>query len=610
MNAPLSTAALQAMRRSVDEALNVQTVAQVLARRALQAYYQPIVELKTGKVMGHESLIRGPLDSPLHFPDALFEAARSEELTLRLEQACIVEGLRSWASRAQDKRLFVNLSAQTLVAMVDQFSLSGMMQSLQDLGIAPSALVIEITEHDRVTDMSRLIQVGSELHAMGMRFALDDFGDGRSSLRLWAEFLPEYVKIDKYFVRNVHNEAVKVQTLRGLMRLAETFGTSLIAEGIETEAELQIVRDLGIDFGQGYFLGRPSPVPAMTVLNAAAETFTNVKIAVLPELTRAAGSDFTVQRLSVHVPPFGSDATNEDIAQAFNNDPTLRSIALVDDGKPIGLLNRQSFVDRYAKPYFREVYGRKPCLVFANTTPLLLDKFTGLEALTAVLTSSDQRYLNEGFIVTEGGRYFGLGTGEQLVRVVTEVRMEAARHANPLTFLPGNIPISEHIDRLLASGGEFVACYCDLNDFKPYNDHYGYWRGDEMIRLVARTLASHCDPRRDFIGHVGGDDFVVLFQSDDWMDRCEAIVAMFNEKALSLFDEEALQRGGIDAEDRHGVMRFFDFTTLSIGAVPVRPGVFSRAEEVASAAARAKHKAKAQRVGVAIESADSDLSRW
>jgi diguanylate cyclase (GGDEF)-like protein len=610
LNVSLSTAALQGVRRSLGEALNVQTVAEVLARRALQAHYQPIVELKTGKVMGHESLIRGPLDSPLHFPDALFEAARSEELTVRLEHACVIEGLRSWASRSQDKRLFVNLSAQTLVAMVDQFSLSGVMQSLQDLGIAPSALVIEITEHAAVTDLPRLIQVGSELKAAGMRFALDDFGEGRSSLRLWAEFLPEYVKIDKYFVRNVHDKAVKVQTLKGLMRLAETFGTSLIAEGIETEAELQVVRDLGIDFGQGYFLGRPSPVPVMTVLNAAAESFTSSKIAVMPELTRSAGSDFTVQRLSVQVPPFAPNATNEDIARAFNNDPTLRSIALVDDGKPIGLLNRQSFIDRYAKPYFKEVYGRKPCLMFANTTPLLLDKFTGLEALTAVLTSSDQRYLSEGFIVTEGGRYFGLGTGEQLVRVVTEVRMEAARHANPLTFLPGNIPISEHIDRLLASGGEFVACYCDLNDFKPYNDHYGYWRGDEMIRLVARTLASHCDPRRDFIGHVGGDDFVVLFQSDDWMDRCEAIVSMFNEHALALFDEEALQRGGIDAEDRHGVMRFFDFTTLSIGAVPVRPGVFSRAEEVASAAARAKHKAKAQRVGVAIESADSDLSRW
>jgi len=610
VNAPLSTPALDAVRRSVEEALKAQTVLQVLERRGLQAHYQPIVELKTGTVMGHESLIRGPVNSPLHFPDALFAAARSEELTVRLEQACLTEGLRSWASQVNDKRLFVNLSAQTLVTMVDRISLAGMMQSLQEMAIAPSALVIEITEHERVTDLPRLIQVGSDLRALGLRFALDDFGDGRSSLRLWAELRPEYVKIDKYFVHNVDTDAVKVQTLRGLSRLAETFGTLLVAEGIETEAELQVVCDLGIDFGQGYFLGRPNPVPAMTILLPAAETFASTEIAVLPEMTRAAGADFTVQRLALYMPPLGPEATNEDVARAFNNDSSLRSIALVEKGKPVGLLNRQSFVDRYAKPYFKEVYGRKPSLLFANTTPLILDKYTGLDALTAVLTSSDQRYLSEGFIVTEGGKYFGLGTGEQLVRVVTEVRIEAARHANPLTFLPGNIPISEHIDRLLAGSGEFVACYADLNDFKPYNDHYGYWRGDEMIRLVARTLVSHCDPRRDFVGHVGGDDFVVLFQSDDWLNRCEAIVALFNEKARSLFDEEALQRGGIDAEDRHGVMRFFNFTTLSIGAVPVRPGVFGRAEQVASAAARAKHKAKAQRVGVAIEASDADLSRW
>jgi diguanylate cyclase (GGDEF)-like protein len=221
----------------------------------------------------------------------------------------------------------------------------------------------------------------------------------------------------------------------------------------------------------------------------------------------------------------------------------------------------------------------------------------------AVLTSSDQRYLTDGFIITEGGRYLGLGTGEQLVRTVTEVRIEAARHANPLTFLPGNIPITEHIGRLLDIGASFVACYCDLNDFKPYNDHYGYWRGDEMIRLVARTLAAECDPRRDFIGHVGGDDFVVLYQSEDWLSRCERIISNFNERAQDLFDDAARERGGIDAEDRHGVQRFFGFTTLSIGAVPVRPGRFSRPESVASAAAAAKHKAKISSLGLAIESA-------
>ena len=365
---------------------------------------------------------------------------------------------------------------------------------------------------------------------------------------------------------------------------------------------MRVVRDLGIELGQGWFLGRPQAIPAVSVLRPAGETIISSEIAVLPEITRAAGADLTVGRLAVEVPPLHPQMLIDDVAKRLAADPALRAVALVDEGRPVGLINRQAFVDSYAKPYFKELYGRKPCIAFANTTPLILDKHTGLERMTSVLTSSDQRYLTEGFIVTEGGRYLGLGTGEQLVRVVTEVRIEAARHANPLTFLPGNIPISEHIERLLGAGGEFVACYADLNDFKPYNDHYGYWRGDEMIRLVARTLVSHCDPRRDFVGHVGGDDFVVLFQSDDWLDRCERVLASFNANALSLFDADAVERGGIEAEDRHGVNRFFKCTTLSIGAVPIRPGAFTRAEQVASAAAAAKHKAKASPRGLDIES--------
>jgi diguanylate cyclase (GGDEF)-like protein len=578
------------------------TASELLAGRVLRAHYQPIVQLKDGKVVAHESLIRLPPESVLRSPDELFRAARVEGITVQLEQACLDEGIRSWVRQAHDKRLFINLSAFAIIEMVDRLTVPGIMRALKAENMAPTALVIEVTEHERVADLPRLIAAAAALRAQGLRFALDDFGDGRSSLRLWAELRPEIVKIDKYFIHDLHNQAVKVQTLKGLARFAETFGTTLVAEGIESDAELRIVRDLGIELGQGWLLGRPQAVPADRVLAAAACVIDSAEIAVLPEITRAAGADFTVERLAVPAPALSPQSPVDDVARFFSDDPTLRAVALVDDGRPVALLNRQGFVDSYAKPYFKELYGRKPCILFANTTPLILDKHTGLEAMTAVLTSSDQRYLSEGFIVVEGGRYLGLGTGAQLVRVVTEVRIEAARHANPLTFLPGNIPISEHIARLLAAGGEFVACYADLNDFKPYNDLYGYWRGDEMIRLVARTLVSHCDPRRDFIGHVGGDDFVVLFQSDDWLDRCERIVEAFNEKARELFDVEALDRGGIETEDRHGVVRFFNCTTLSIGAVPVRPGACSRAEQVASAAAAAKHKAKVSSLGIAIES--------
>jgi len=590
------------MTQLLDSAPLFHRACDILDSGALRAHYQPIVALKDGKVVAHESLIRLPAHAALRSPDEFFKAARAEGLTVRAEQACLDEGVRSWAEHKPDTRLFLNLSAFAIIEMVDRLTVAGVLSALHAASISPSALVIEITEHEHVTDLPRLIATATALRATGLRFALDDFGDGRSSLRLWAELRPEIVKIDKYFIHDVHTEPIKVQTLRGLTRLAETFGTTLVAEGIETEDELRVVRDLGIELGQGWFLGRPQAVPAMSVLRRAGETIISAEIAVLPEMTRAAGADFTVERLAVAVAPLHPQMVIDDVAKYFAADPALRTVALVDEGRPVGLINRQTFVDSYAKPYFKELYGRKPCVLFANTTPLILNKHTSLEGMTAVLRSSDQRYLTEGFIVTEGGRYLGLGTGEQLVRVVTEIRIEAARHANPLTFLPGNIPISEHIDRLLAAGGEFVACYADLNDFKPYNDHYGYWRGDEMIRLVARTLASHCDPRRDFIGHVGGDDFVVLFQSDNWLDRCERVISSFNANARSLFDEDALKRGGIEAEDRHGVTRFFKCTTLSIGAVPIRPGTFTRVEQVASAAAAAKHKAKGSPQGLDVES--------
>ncbi|WP_282811268.1 diguanylate cyclase domain-containing protein [Thauera humireducens] len=186
------------------------------------------------------------------------------------------------------------------------------------------------------------------------------------------------------------------------------------------------------------------------------------------------------------------------------------------------------------------------------------------------------------------------------MRAVTERRIEAARHANPLTFLPGNIPITEHIRRLLDAGVSFAAAYFDLNNFKPYNDLYGYWRGDEMIKLAAQLIVAHADLSQDFVGHVGGDDFVVLFQSEDWQQRCERIVHSFNRRARELFDDSELARNGFESEDRRGFKVFFPLTTIAAGVVPVSDGRFLGPEEVASAAAAAKKAAKQSGSGVKV----------
>jgi hypothetical protein len=260
--------------------------------------------------------------------------------------------------------------------------------------------VLELTEHEQVRDIERLLHATEAVRGAGVGIALDDFGDGRSSLRLWSELKPDLVKIDKYFARHIATHGDKLQTLRALMNIAEVFGTTMVAEGLETVEDLKVVRDLGVALGQGFLLGRPAELPVS------------------------------------HPAP-----------------------ALHDE---VGLINREHFLGLYTKPFFREIYGRQPCTLYANTTPLKVDLHAGVEELTAILTSGDQRYLTDGFILTEDGCYRGIGTGEQLVRAVTELRIEAARHANPLTFLPGNIPITDHITRLLDAGGEFVACYGDL----------------------------------------------------------------------------------------------------------------------------------------------------
>ena len=583
-------------------------LSRLLKDGSLWPVFQPIVSMHDGTLYAHEALIRGPQGMPLHTPDALLAAARKEGLLLAFEIACVAAALQQWSALRQPGRLFVNLSASALLQMMRGRSGDALAQSIRKLGLQPRMLVIEITEHEHVTDIQALGEVVQQVHAAGVMLALDDFGDGRSSLRLWSELQPDIVKIDKYFTADLSRQAKKLQTLRALMQIAEVFGTSLVAEGIETADDLRVVRDLGISLGQGYFLGRPMAQPREHIETQAAQVLSNPRVAVMPAMRTASVSGRLAEVQTICAPTVTSQTPHDDLARLFEVHPALHAAAIVDDGVPVGLIDRRQFMERYAKRYFKELYGTKTCVTFANLSPRLIERDHDIEQLVGILTSQDQRYLTEGYIVTDNGRYVGLGTGDQLVRMVTESRIEAARHANPLTFLPGNIPITEHIERLLASGGEFVACYADLNNFKPFNDHYGYWRGDEMIRLMAKCSVAHCDAQRDFVGHVGGDDFILLFQSDDWEQRCERLIEAFDTHAESLYDDAGRAAGGIEAEDRHGVRRFFPFTSLSIGSVRVRGGQFRSAELVANAAAAAKHSAKLANVGLFVRQGESSFA--
>lgn len=575
-------------------------LATLMRRHVLHPVFQPIACLSDGSVYAHEALIRGAPSTALYSPDALLAAAENEGLNFEFETQCVSVALNHWGAIAGAGRLFVNISAKVLVQTFKCCGRDSLVSLVNGFGVLPRHLVLEITEHERVADMDELASVVEVIRSTGVALALDDFGDGRSSLRLWSQLKPEVVKIDKYFTKELSQHGDKLKTIQALQQIAAIFHTELIAEGIETEEDLRVLRDMGITYGQGYFLGRPALEPDSEVMKQAKSVLLDRRVAVFPELSRASVTGYLSRLSVVEAPAVGPSTTNDQIAAIFLSNPRLHALAVVVGSAPIGLINRANFMNEYSRMYYREVWGRKSGFLHANTQPRLIERNHNVDELIGILTSDDQRYLTDGFIVTENGRYVGLGTGDQLVRSVTETRINAARHANPLTFLPGNIPISHHIDRLLQSGVDFVACYADLNNFKPFNDQYGYWRGDEMIRLVAKLAVAHCDPLADFVGHVGGDDFILLYQSADWQQQCQNIVSKFARAAVELFDPPARLAGGIHAEDRHGVARFFPVTTLSIGAVRIHSGDYVNAEQVASVAARAKHDAKTSGEGLVV----------
>lgn len=577
------------------------SVRAILQAGALDIVFQPIVSLAEAQVHAHEALVRGPVGSSFHSPEVLLQGAAMEGCLFEFEVACVRLALKRWYSLDQRGRLFVNLSASALAHLMRSRGAESLLEFLQACKVLPRNLVLEITEHERVQDMDMFSSIVQRVHAAGVGIALDDFGDGRSSLRLWSQIKPEVVKIDKYFTRDISTHADKLKTLQAIQQLADTFDSTLVAEGIETEDDLRVLRDLGIHLGQGYFLGRPLPQPLACPNEATVEILRDAQLAVLPTRGRAHARSTLRGVNVVGAPAVSPEVSNDEVARLFALHTELHALAVVQEGKPVGLINRAIFMNDYAKPYYREVAGRRPCTSHMNLQPRVIERNHRIEELVGILTSDDQRYLSDGFIVTENGRYVGLGTGEQLVRSVTESRVEAARHANPLTFLPGNVPTSQHLQRLLQRGGGFVACYADLNHFKPFNDHYGYWKGDEMIRLMARVAQKHCDKRKDFLGHIGGDDFVMLLQSSDWHQRCTRMVEEFSQGAIQLFDPEDRLRGGIMAEDRYGVERFFPCTTVSIGVVRVEVGMFKRAEDVANAAAVAKSRAKSEGAGVWVQ---------
>jgi GGDEF domain-containing protein len=236
----------------------------------------------------------------------------------------------------------------------------------------------------------------------------------------------------------------------------------------------------------------------------------------------------------------------------------------------------------------------RACVDFADRGPIKVDSELDLAALTAILVESDARRMSDGFVILARGRYLGMGTSRDVMRTLQSSRVLAARYTNPLTMLPGQVPINEHLERLLLHNVPFTAWFVEVDQMRGLNDTEGFSKGDALIRAAAEVIEGACEPGLDFVGHIAGSRFVVLAQSEDWKERAERLLAQFPAVIEAHVPRSALECGYFVVKFRDGRESVRPLPKLSIGILPVLPGVFESRHEVVAAAKHAAQLALAR----------------
>ena len=233
------------------------TLQDVILGEGLTSVYQPIVDLGTGDIFAYEALTRGPRGTPFESPATLFAIAEDVDLTVELDRACFRGALRSAQALEPVHRLFLNLLPMSFYDSA--FIEVEVGNLLSSAGLTPANIVFEITERLAIENFASFRRALGTYTAMGFGIAIDDVGTRHSNLETVMSLRPHFIKISDVLVRGIARSTVKREMLRSLRHIAETIDAVMVAEGIEHVEDVAALRDLGLRYGQGYYMARPGP---------------------------------------------------------------------------------------------------------------------------------------------------------------------------------------------------------------------------------------------------------------------------------------------------------------------------------------------------------------
>ena len=562
---------------------------EILKNKEIKSVFQPIVSLKTGTVFAYEALSRITLKKCAFNIGDAFDIAQEMNCLWALERLCRVQSIKSASRKPENVKLFLNVDPN--IIHDNDFKCGVTHEKLKKNNLECSDIVFEATERSAINDLETFRASVRHYREQGFTIAVDDAGSGYSGINRIFEVNPKYIKIDIEMIKDIEKDELKQSFIAALSQFANDSGISLIAEGVETYAQLKTLISLNVDYAQGFYLAKPNEkfIPVSDEIKKEIICLHNeiCKPKFSPSYLN------TVNMLCSKKTSLSPDATFSQVYELMNHTETTEIAIVGEHDKFLGILTKRQVLQTLSGMYGYSLYARKKVSEIMDISCLTVTPDTPVETAAKMAMARCQPYTYDSIPVIDATSltYLGFISIKDLLLTAINIQVKRANDCNPLTGLPGNIIIDKKIELLLKENSSFSIIYFDLDNFKAYNDAYGFTNGDRMIKTVAEILIESCSGN-EFCGHIGGDDFVVITPDNSPEKFCEKIFEVFRSRSLNLYSEIDRSNGYIVSKNRHGIEEKFPLATLSAAAITNRNHSFHSMNELSVIIAQTKKQAK------------------
>jgi EAL domain-containing protein (putative c-di-GMP-specific phosphodiesterase class I)/GGDEF domain-containing protein len=540
------------------------------AQAALDIALQAITDIHTGESHGFESLLRNTSALGFGSISEFFDRACDLSVLAPADELIFGKAARKLgAAGHSDVLLFLNLDRRHFGAL--NRTLPILVRTLAAKGRLPQDVCLEISEVGAVSSNDEIVTAAAHLRAHGFRLAIDDFGTGVSGLKSLYQCQLDYIKIDRFFISNLEREGRKRLFVSRVVELAHSLGIKVVAEGVEREEELHACRDAGCDLVQGYLVARPT-AETSELLKVYPVVAANSDQRTTPRARVTLAGEGIVSM----VEPLVDSTPLNSVIDYFLANPDANFLPVVDArNMPLGIVHERELRSLIQMPFGRDLLQNPSCQLRLRTFVVPLPIFD-CDTCTSELIKKAAHVMQDGIIVTRHMKYAGMVSADALLDIAAKLCLREARGQNPLTGLPANDAILDFIDAACDNvDARRAFCYLDFNNFKPFNDKYGFHLGDRALILFADLLRSTFSSADVFVGHIGGDDFF-LGASDPALDIVKVlgeVQSQFACDAESFFSAADRERRCFEARARDGTLQLFPLLSCSVALLQLDPGV-------------------------------------